>query len=72
MLTLQWSSFNHAQLECADAISAFFQSDGKEMQDEDVYASALDEMVCAMNITLGSAVKQARTWECTTELVAFG
>ena len=48
MLTLHWASFNHAQLECGD---------GKEMQDEDVYASALDKIVCAMNITLGSAVK---------------
>ena len=31
MLTLQWASFHHAELECADAKSAFLQGDGKEM-----------------------------------------
>ena len=33
MPTLQWTAFNHAELECADAKSAFFEGDGHEMQD---------------------------------------
>ena len=58
ILTLQWASFNHAELECADAKSAFLQGDGEEMQEtEDVYARALGEIACAMNTPLGSAVK---------------
>ena len=58
MPALQWASFNHAELECADAKSAFLQCDGKEMQEtEDVYGRALDEIACALHIPLGSAVK---------------
>ena len=49
MLTLQWTAFNHAELECADAMSAFLQGDGHEMQDTE----------CAMNMPLGSAVRLA-------------
>ena len=42
MLPRQWASFNHAQLECADAMSAFLEGDGKKMQEtEDLYARAL-------------------------------
>ena len=33
MHTLQWTAFNHAELENADAKSAFLQGDGQEMQD---------------------------------------
>ena len=58
MLTLQWASFNHAELECADAKSALLQGDGQRMQEtEDVYARALDEIACAMNMPLGSAAR---------------
>ena len=61
MLTLQWASFNHAVLECADAKSAFSQGDGKRMQEtEDVHAGAPDEMACSMNIPMGSAVKLSK------------
>ena len=39
MLTLQWTAFNRAELEYADAKSVFLQGDGHEMQEkEDVYA----------------------------------
>ena len=56
MPTLQSTAFNHAELECADAKSAFFQGDGHEMQDmEAVYARGLDDVACAMNIPLESA-----------------
>ena len=33
MVTLQWTAFNIAELECADANSSFLQSDGHEVQD---------------------------------------
>ena len=61
MLTLQWTAFNHAELECGDAKSAFLQGDEHEMQDTKAeYAPALDELACAMNIPLVSAVKLAK------------
>ena len=60
-LALQWTAFNHAELERADAMSAMLQGDGQEMQEsEDVYARALNELACAMNTPLGSAVKLAK------------
>ena len=34
MLTLQLTAFNHAELECTDAKSAFLQGDGDEMYDK--------------------------------------
>ena len=47
-----------------------------DARSEDVYARTLDEIACAMNIPLGSAVKLPKgvygLGECTTELVAFG
>ena len=54
MLTLQWTAFNHAELECAGAKSAVLQGDGHEMQDiEAVYARALDEIACAITYHWG-------------------
>ena len=50
MLTLQWTAFNHAELECTDARSASLHGDGHDMQDtEAVHARALDDIKCAMN-----------------------
>ena len=61
VLTLQWTAFNHAELECADAKSALLQGDGHEMQDtESVYAKALDEIACAMRILSGSVVRLSK------------
>ena len=58
VLTLQWASFKHAELQCADAMSAFLQGERKKMQEtEDVCARALHEIACALNISLGYAVK---------------
>ena len=64
MFTFQWTSFNHAELEFDDAKSAFLQGDGHEMQGKDyVYARALDEVACAMNIPLGSAeTRESCVW----------
>ena len=62
-----------AELECADAKCAFLQSDGEETQEtEDVCARALEEIVCAMNVSMGCEIVEScvRTWKCTTELVA--
>ena len=54
MLTLQWTAFNHAELDCADVKSAFLQGDGDEMQDtEAANARALDDISCSMNIPFG-------------------
>ena len=33
ILTHQWTTFNHAEMECADAKSAFWQGDGQDMHD---------------------------------------
>ena len=49
------------QLECAAAKSAYLQCDGHGMQDTEAEnARALDEIACAMNILLGSAVRLAK------------
>ena len=56
----QWTAFNHAELECADAKPAFLQGDEQEMQGTDVvHLRELDEIACAMNIPFGSAVRLA-------------
>ena len=61
VLTLQWTAFNHAELECAYAMSPFLQGDEHEMQDtEAVFTRAHDEIACAMNIPLGSAAALAK------------
>ena len=77
MLTLHCTAFNHAELECAIAKSAFLQGDGQEMQDpQPTYARALDEIKSAMKVPLGSAVGicdgYVGTWERTTKLMALG
>ena len=54
MLTLHWTAFSHAELECADAKSAFLQDDGQEMQDSElIFARALDDIAAAMKVLLG-------------------
>ena len=51
------NAFEHAELECADATSAFWQGHGQEIQDsEPVGAGAFGEIARAMKVPLGSAV----------------
>ena len=59
MRTIHWTAFGHAESECADAESA--QGDGQNTQDsESIYARALDEIACAVQVLLGSAVEIAK------------
>ena len=61
VLTLQWCEVPKAHLGCADAKCAFLQGDGKEIcEQEPIYARALDEVACAFNTPLNSAVEVAK------------
>ena len=65
MLTLHWTAFNHAEMECADARSVFLHGDGHEMQDtEAVHARALDDIACAMNtfFGVGGETRESGVW----------